>query len=173
MENASKALIIAATMLIAVLLVTLFVFLINRINTFTLSKNTIEEQQEKQKFNIPYEKLRSRANYVDNPHEQDFVKGSTMEEILSVVNYTNNVNKTTPNHVELNLTIKTKGKVHKYTAEQIQKNKLFSNILKKEVEMREDAKQDRSKIKYTCKLGYSTKGWVGLVNKVDILVEQR
>lgn len=62
MENASKALIIAAEVLIGVLLLTLMVFLFNAVGNFsdTVDKNI--ETKNVNEFNAPLEKYRERTD---------------------------------------------------------------------------------------------------------------
>jgi len=78
MENASKALLMAAGMLIAVLLVSIFALMFSTMSEYTKAYDERKETEELQAFNVQFEK------YVQN--------GATAQDIVTVINLVKSYN---------------------------------------------------------------------------------
>ena len=93
MENASKALIIAGEVLIGVIIITILVFMFNKVNEFTESYHDKSDRQELIAFNAEY------AKYITNNTAADATY-IYAEEVVTIVNQAIDWNKTTPNDNE-------------------------------------------------------------------------
>ncbi len=100
MENASKALIIAAEILIGVLLLTLMVFMFHAMGTFSKTVDDNIETKNTSEFNINFEKYRGKTDI-------------TAQDIISMGNLARQYNKQMDSE---QLQIEVKGVSRKYQA---------------------------------------------------------
>ncbi len=79
MENASKALLMTASILVGLIILSLGIYLVNTFRTFSQDYNDSMEIQRMQQFNSEFTALATRSNI-------------SMHEILTLVNYANDFN---------------------------------------------------------------------------------
>lgn len=92
MENASKALLIAGGILIAILILSMAVYLFTTYRSVGTRYDTTIESNEKIKFNTNFTKFIGRDNI-------------TAQEIVSVVNFVNNYEENNQMHIDVYVSI--------------------------------------------------------------------
>ena len=101
MENASKALLMTASILVGLIILSLGIYLVNTFRTFSQDYNDSMEIKRMQQFNAEFTALATRSNI-------------SMHEILTLVNYANEFNSTNEievgdsQHIDVNIKLKTK-----------------------------------------------------------------
>lgn len=164
MENASTALIIATSILIAMLLTGLMVFAFQSVSTFAQKQITVDEIAEISQFNQPFLEFNAKATHDFSGKSIEIPIGATAEDVLSIINYTNHVKTTTPYRVEFILELE--GKIIRaedFTSEKQQE------FIQKDLEARETDLYN-NRLKYSCDLEYSNDDIAPRVEKVKVKI---
>ena len=74
MENASKALLMAAEVLMAILVLTLFIFMINNLTGYFLEDTAAKKEEQLVKFNSAY-----------SSYNRDDVRGTEILSLLAII----------------------------------------------------------------------------------------
>lgn len=104
MENASKALLMAASILIGLIVLSLGVYLVNTFKSFSQDYNESLEIQRMQQFNAQFTAFSTRSNV-------------SIHEIMTLANYakefnsTNNIEPTNNQYINVNIKFKNKPKI--------------------------------------------------------------
>ncbi len=162
MENASTALIIAASMFIAMLIVGLITYTFQSVSKFAQKQLTAEEISEIVQFNQPYLELNSKANFDIYANKVDVPVGAVAEDIITAVNYTKHVNNATPYKVDLVLRFNKK----EYTLDEIT-DEVQQEFIHRDLEARELG-TEKERLRYSCVLGYDDNYLTSRVNHVTI-----
>lgn len=167
MENASTALIIAVSIILAMLLIGLLTYVFQIVSGFA-QKQVIEEDIAKiLQFNQPYLELEAKATHDFSGKEKSIPIGATAEDVISVINYSNHTNEVTQHRVEFILILN--GKVIK--GEELNATKQ-QEFIQQDLESREsDILNPR--LRYHCKLDYNNEGVAARVNKVTVKIYDR
>ena len=167
MENTSTALIIASSMIIAMLLIALMVYSFQTVSGFA-QKQVIEEDVSKvMQFNQPFLELESRATHDFSGKIKEVPIGATAEDVLSIINHTNHINKTTEFRVDFTIILNGKSiKAEDFDPKEQQE------FIQNDLEEREkDINNPR--LKYTCKLEYDNSGVAPRVSTVLVTIKDR
>lgn len=167
MENTSTALIIASSMLIAMLIIGLMVYAFQSVSNFAQKQVTAEEVSEVVQFNQPYVELQARATHDFSGRDKNIAIGATAEDVLSIINHTNHVNASTPYRVEFILILDGKRvNANEFTPKKQQE------FIQQDLEAKErDISNPR--LKYECVLKYDETGVAPRVNYVEVRVKGR
>lgn len=110
MENASKALLMAASILIGLIVLSLGIYLVNTFKSFSQDYNDSLEIQRMEQFNARFTAFSTRNNI-------------SIHEIMTLTNYadefnsTNNIEPTNNQYIKVNIKFNEKGKIFNLTNE--------------------------------------------------------
>ncbi len=164
MENVSKALIIVSSFIIAMLIVSVSGIAYTSISNFAQRQVIAEDVSEIRQFNQKFEEFNSKATHDFSGKAYPIPIGATTEDVLSIVNYTNHVNKSTPYRVDFNLILN--GKTIKAEDFTFKKQQEF---MEQDLETKESS-PEKSRVRYSSKIEYDTSSATGRVNKVTIRI---
>lgn len=164
MENVSTALIIVASILIAVLIASLIVYVFSVISAFAQKQVNAENVSEVLQFNQPFLELEAKASHDFSGRSRQIEVGATAEDVLTIINHTNHLNKTSAYPVDFNIVLKGKTfKSENFTAEKQQE------FIEEDLKARESV-LDGERLKYSCILGYNEDDVAARVNYVMVKI---
>ena len=167
MENTSTALIIAASILIAMLISGILVYAFKTVSNFAQKQVTEEEISKIFEFNQPFLELESKATHDYSGKAKPVTVGATAEDVISIINYTNHLNKTSAYKVDFTLILNGK----KIKGEEFNSAKQQEFI---EQDLQEREKEiDNPRLRYHCKLTFNEKDMAPRVNSVVVKIYDR
>lgn len=162
MENASTALIIASSMIIAMLIVGVITFMFQTVSKFAQRQVIAENVSEVIQFNQPYLELQSKATYDFSGTITEVPIGATAEDIISIINYTKHVNETKLYRVNFTLILENKKVNLDEITPKKQQEFISQDLIKRETDI------NNQRLKYKCKLEYDESGIAPRVKNVVV-----